>query len=377
MERIKSLLDAGVIAGVFPGGVLLAAHGGRVVSLLGAGMAAVTPKPAPMRTDTVFDLASLTKVCATTLAMMKLVDDGALGLDQALSELIPSSHLADKGALTPRMLLTHSAGLPDWRPFFLKLAGVPPGHRKAVLRGWIVQEPFAYAPGKGSLYSDLGFMLLQWVIEEKTRTTLSQYVGKAFYRPLGLKRTLFMSRGDVENPSHPSIPKRGSPGASEFAASEDCPWRKRVLQGEVHDENAFALGGCSGHAGLFSTAEEVFVIVGMLRGHFRAERHDFFRPETVREFWRRQDLVAGSDWALGWDTRAAEGSSAGRHFSRNSVGHTGFTGTSIWIDPVKDVTAILLTNRVHPTRENPERIKGFRPKIHDAIMEELGMASDP
>jgi CubicO group peptidase (beta-lactamase class C family) len=157
----------------------------------------------------------------------------------------------------------------------------------------------------------------------------------------------------------------------EFAATEDCPWRKEVLRGEVHDDNAWSLGGYSGHAGLFSTAEEVYVIANMLREHFFGLRRDFFKPETVKEFFRRQDIVAGSDWALGWDTRALEGSSAGKHLSRDSVGHTGFTGTSLWMDLEKDVIAILLTNRVHPKRDN-DKIKQFRPVFHDAVMEALG-----
>jgi CubicO group peptidase (beta-lactamase class C family) len=160
----------------------------------------------------------------------------------------------------------------------------------------------------------------------------------------------------------------------EFAATEDCPWRKKVLQGEVHDDNAWTLGGYSGHAGLFSTAEDVYVIANMLREHYFGMRQDFFMPETVREFFRRQNIVKGSDWALAWDTRALEGSSAGKYFSRDSVGHTGFTGTSIWMDLEKDVIAILLTNRVHPTRNN-DKIKQFRPVFHDAVMEALGLIS--
>jgi len=156
----------------------------------------------------------------------------------------------------------------------------------------------------------------------------------------------------------------------EFAATEDCPWRKRVLQGEVHDDNAWTLGGYSGHAGLFSTAEDIYVMANMLREHYLGKRKDFLRPETVREFFRRQDVVKGSDWALGWDTRSLEGSSAGKYFSRDSVGHTGFTGTSIWMDLEKDVIAILLTNRVHPKRDN-DKIKQFRPVFHDTVMEEL------
>ncbi|MBN1103006.1 MAG: serine hydrolase, partial [Deltaproteobacteria bacterium] len=200
-----------------------------------------------------------------------------------------------------------------------------------------------------------------------------------FYEPLGLKRTFFVSNAPTSAFSKtegqglaPFERERGG-DSGVFAATEDCPWRRRILQGEVHDENAFALGGVSAHAGLFSTAEEVWILANMLREHHMGVRDDFFRPETVREFFRRQDVVAGSDWALGWDTRALEGSSAGRYFSRQSVGHTGFTGTSVWMDPVKDVTAVLLTNRVHPTREGQENMKAFRPKIHDAIMLELGI----
>jgi CubicO group peptidase (beta-lactamase class C family) len=142
----------------------------------------------------------------------------------------------------------------------------------------------------------------------------------------------------------------------------------------VHDDNAWTLGGCSGHAGLFSTAEEIYVMANMLREHYQGKREDFFKPETVREFFRRQDIVKGSDWALGWDTRALEGSSAGRYFGRDSVGHTGFTGTSIWMDLEKDVIAILLSNRVHPKRDN-DKIKQFRPVFHDAVMEELGFGT--
>jgi serine-type D-Ala-D-Ala carboxypeptidase len=270
--------------------------------------------------------------------------------------------------------------------------------RKRLLREWIIKEPFAYEPGRGNVYSDLGFMLLEWVIEEQTGLNLPQYAHEHFYGLLGLKRTFFWGTREKTNPPRPPFTKGGSIGEGRemdsrlskvphavhgnealgmsypkeaFAATEDCPWRKRVLLGEVHDDNAWALGGYSGHAGLFSTAEEVYVIANMLREHHFGTRADFFKPETVREFFRRQDVVPGSDWALGWDTRALEGSSAGKYFSRDSVGHTGFTGTSVWMDFEKDVIAILLTNRVHPTRNN-DKMKAFRPVFHEAVMEEVG-----
>jgi CubicO group peptidase (beta-lactamase class C family) len=297
---------------------------------------------------------------------MRLVDEGRIALDDSLSKLIASANLGEKNGLTLRLLLTHSAGLIDWKPFYERLRDHPLKERKRLLREWIIEEPFAYEPGKGSRYSDLGFMLLEWVIEERTGETLPEFVQKNFFEPLGLKRMFF---GGGEGRLLQGV------GKEEFAATEDCPWRKRVLQGEVHDDNAWTLGGSSGHAGLFSTAEEIYVMANMLREHYLGKRKDFFTPETVREFFRRQDIVKGSDWALGWDTRALEGSSAGRYFSRDSVGHTGFTGTSIWMDLKKDVIAILLTNRVHPKRDN-DKIKLFRPVFHDAVMEELELISD-
>jgi CubicO group peptidase (beta-lactamase class C family) len=178
-----------------------------------------------------------------------------------------------------------------------------------------------------------------------------------------LRRTLFIPA--QEDPSRSPVAKGGE---EEFAATEECSIRKRVLRGEVHDDNAWALGGYSGHAGLFSTCEEIYTIVNMLREHYLGNRFDFFKPETVREFWRRQDLVEGSDWALGWDTRALKGSSAGKYFSRNSVGHTGYTGTSIWMDLEKDVLRSFYRTVCIP---GTTKIKLYGP-IHDAIMEELG-----
>ncbi len=393
-HKIKEVLQRAIADEIFPGAVALVARGGKVVFFEHVGDRALVPERASMTRDTIFDLASLTKVFATVPTIMKLVDQGRIALEDPLSKLINSANLGDKKALTLRLLLTHSAGLIDWKPFYEKLRDQPLTDRKRLLREWIIQEPFAYEPGKGSLYSDLGFMLLEWVIEEQTGESLAEFAQRNFYGPLGLKRTFFSpsplsppARGgegrelDSHSPlSRGQAPFSGNDGTlfpvsgrnyatEEFAATEDCPWRKRVLQGEVHDDNAWTLGGYSGHAGLFSTAEEIYVMVDMLRKHFLEKRHDHFKPETVREFFRKQDIVKGSDWALGWDTRALEGSSAGKYFSRDSVGHTGFTGTSIWMDLEKDVIAILLTNRVHPKRDN-DKIKQFRPVFHDAVMEE-------
>lgn len=404
-HEIIEVLRRGIENRVFPGAVALVAREGKVLFFEDVGYRSLVPDRAPMTRDTIFDLASLTKVFATVPTVMKLMDQGRVALDDSLSKLILSANFGEKKDLSLRLLLTHSAGLIDWKPFYEKLREQPLKERKRLLREWIIGEPFAYEPGKGSLYSDLGFMLLEWVIEEKTGETLPEFAQKNFYGPLGLRRTVFRGTSEQGNPPWPPFSKgeknEGPKGGGreragerksldsrfrgnddhrvhypkeEFAATEHCPWRKRVLQGEVHDDNAWTLGGYSGHAGLFSTAEEIHVMANMLREHYLGKRKDFFRPETVREFFKRQEIVKGSDWALGWDKRALEDSSAGKHFSRDSVGHTGFTGTSIWMDLEKDVIAILLTNRVHPKRDN-EKIKQFRPVFHDAVMESLGLAN--
>jgi CubicO group peptidase (beta-lactamase class C family) len=188
---------------------------------------------------------------------------------------------------------------------------------------------------------------------------LPQYVEQHFYRPLSLQKTFFIegNRQDQYSPH-------------DFAPTEECPWRTKVIQGEVHDENAHALGGYSGHAGLFGTAEEVYEIVTLLREHYLGIRQDYLNPEMVRTFFTRQTRAEGSTWALGWDTPSLKDSSSGRFFSENSVGHLGFTGTSVWMDLEKDVVVILLTNRIHPTRDN-EKIKTFRPELHDTVMKDL------
>ncbi|MCU0597229.1 MAG: serine hydrolase [Desulfobacterota bacterium] len=378
---IEKVFKRGLDDGVFPGAVALVAQAGKIVFFEHVGHRSLMPERSPMKSDTIFDLASLTKVFATVPTIMKLVTEGRIDLDDPLSKLIPSAALGDKKDLTLRLLLAHSAGLVDWKPFYEKLREHALEKRKSLLREWIIEEPFAYEPGKGSLYSDLGFMLLEWVIEEQTGETLLEFVKGNFYGTLGLRRTLFgggEGRGQDAGLAGDDKPILTNTGRDfpreEFAATEDCPWRKRVLQGEVHDDNAWTLGGHSGHAGLFSTAEEIFVMANMLREHYQGKREDFFKPKTVREFIKRQEIVKGSDWAIGWDTRAFEGSSAGKYFSRDSVGHTGFTGTSIWMDLERDVIAILLSNRVHPKRDN-DKIKQFRPLFHDAVMEELGLVN--
>ncbi len=362
-DRIKKLLNGGVREGVFPGAVLLVARKGRVEFFVEVGNRSFGPQALCMTKGTIFDLASLTKPLSTTLAVMKLVDEAKIDLDQSLGNLLPATIPTDKKTLTPRLLLCHCAGFADWKPFYLELEHVAVEKRKEWLRECLLNMPLVYRPGEESLYSDLGFMILEWIVEEMAGMPLHRFLEKNFYIPLSLNNTYF---------STDARPARFA--EDQFAPTEDCSWRKKIVSGYVHDENAFALGGYSGHAGLFGTAEEVYALVNLLRNHFFGQRDDYLRPETVRMFFTRQDLVKGSTWALGWDTPSSEDSSSGKYFSRNSVGHLGFTGTSVWMDLDRDIIVVFLTNRVHPTRNN-EKIRAFRPRIHDRVMEEMGEAS--
>ncbi len=349
-------------AGVYPGAVLLVARAGRIACLETAGHRAYGTTTGRVRPETIFDLASLTKPLATTLALMKLVGEGRLALDQPLGEVLEEEIPHDKQALSVRQLLSHCAGLAGWHPFFRQPLQGDPSLRKRAVRKWILQLPLHYPPGTRALYSDLGFMLLEGVVEAAGGLGLAAYVKRHFYDPLGLKRT-FLDQGGA----------LGRYGAEAFAPTEVCPWRHEVMLGAVHDENAFALGGHSGHAGLFGTAEEVHTLMIFLRDHYLRRRTDTLAGGVLGCFWQRQATPPGSTWALGWDTPAPQDSSTGRYFSAHSVGHLGFTGASVWMDLEKDVEVILLTNRIHPRRENL-KIRAFRPRLHDAVMVQLGFA---
>ncbi len=357
-QRIQALLQKGVMESIYPGAVLLIARHGIITFFEAVGYGRLPPEPIPMRKKTIFDLASLTKPLATTLCLMKLMDKGQIDLDYLLTDVLPASMLYDKRDLSLRQLLNHSAGFSDWKPFYLELVKHPVDERKKLVRQWIMEEPLEYRPGAKCRYSDLGFIILEWIVEEISGHTLKQFVDDYFYRPLGLK-ILYLN---INRPSKGMAHKT-------FAATENCPWRKRIIQGEVHDENAYALGGYSGHAGLFGDCKGIFQIVNVLREHFLGERKDYFKQKTVESIFKRQKIVQDSTWALGWDTPSSHDSSSGHFFSSNSVGHLGYTGTSVWFDLEKDIIVIFLTNRIHPTRTN-QKLKLFRPILHDAIMEE-------
>ncbi len=364
LRNLKEILEQGLLEGAFPGAVLLVAQEEEIVIHQEVGLRSVKPKQEPMTKETIFDLASLTKPLATTLAIMKLVDQGKIFLDQSLSEIIGSGSLKEKGSLTPRLLLNHSAGFAAWKPLYSDLVKEKVGERRRILRRRILEEPLAYSPGKECLYTDWGFMILEWIIEEVSGMPMHRFPDDHFYKPMSLKRT-FIYTGELPTGFDKAM----------FAATKDCPLRNRIIRGEVEDDVAYALSGYSGHAGLFATAEDLYALVALLRDHYYGKRDDFLSPEIVREFFRRQDIVEGCTWALGWDTPSPENSSSGKYFSPKSVGHLGFTGTSVWMDLEKDMVVVFLTNRTLTTDDN-EKIRAFRPRIHDLIMEELGVSGE-
>ena len=247
-DRIAELLNEGVKTGVYPGAVLLIALGGQILFLKAAGiLSTVSPRP-EAKIDSIYDLASLTKPLAATLAVMGLVDRSIISLDAKLGEILPDSVPRDKRDISVRLLLCHSSGFPDWKPYYSELIKYNPDDRKNIVRQWILKEPLEYHPGKNSKYSDLGFMLLEWIIEVSSGMKMAELVAEYYFKTLGLKRTFLME-------------KMAPFSLNEIAATEECPWRKRIVHGEVHDENAYAMGGYSGHAGLFGCAEEVFILL--------------------------------------------------------------------------------------------------------------------
>ena len=321
-----------------------------------------------MRQDTIFDLASLTKPLATSVAVMTLVNEGRIRLDEPVARVLPAFGGGEKEQITCRHLLSHCSGLAAWRPYYREVLAEgekegadfsgSPRAREIVYR-CLDREELAHPPGEKAVYSDLGFILVGRLVELASGRALDEYCEERVFRPLGLADTAFVPLGGG----------RRRPCPQRFAPTEVCPWRKKLLCGEVHDDTAWIVGGVAGHAGLFATAGDVDRLVAELTACYRGAP-GFLPAAVVREFWTRSGAVSGSTWALGWDTPSRTASSAGRHFSASSVGHLGFTGTSVWVDLEREVSVVLLTNRVHP-RRNDERIKAFRPVLHDLVMETL------
>jgi CubicO group peptidase (beta-lactamase class C family) len=350
---------------------------GADVAFEGAfGFRTLQPERSPMRLDTVFDLSSLTKPLATTIAIMTLVRDAKLRLDDRVTRFFHNFGVHGKSHVTFRQLLAHCSGLAAWRPYYQQIAvGEKSGKinfmasrgAKEFVYEEIHRERPEYSPGSKTLYSDLNFMLLGEVVEQVTGVALNRFCRDKIFRPLALRATDFI---DISQ----NRARRLEPVREMFAPTSFCPLRKRWLIGEVDDENAYAMGGVAGHAGLFAPVQEVDHLAHELLRCYSG-KSDLIPQRIVREFWSRDKVVNGSTWALGWDTPSTEYSSSGHHFSASAIGHLGFTGTSIWIEPEREIVVSLLTNRVHPRRDN-QAIRDLRPRIHDLVMQALGEKKD-
>ena len=375
---LARLIDSAIAGRAFPGGVVAVGRHDTVLYLRAFGRMTYRG-PADRRTGgptgrvsvhTVYDLASLTKVVGLTTAMMQLVEEGRVALDSPAVRYVPEfSH----PEITVRQLLTHSSGLPAWKPFFRQ------AHSREEMFALVDAEPLEAPPGTRMAYSDLGAMVLTQILEHVTGERIDRYLGTHLLRPLGMRETRY-------------LPPRT--WRSRIAPTEvDTTWRSRLVWGEVHDENAAAMGGISGHAGLFGAAPDLVKFAQMMLNGGRTggpvrrgiggsgdrrtdgptDRTDgprqIVRPETI-ELFTRSDRPEFSSRALGWDTPDGQ-NSAGTRMSSSAFGHTGFTGTSIWIDPQQDLFVILLTNRVYPTRENT-KIMEVRRQVADLAAETAG-----
>lgn len=368
VDRVRATLLAAIDAGVFPGAVVHVRRRGQVWCEAAVGRTAQPPIGLSVTPHTLYDLASLTKPLATTTAVLQLIQDAVLHLDDPIACHLQELRGTPIGEAMVWHLLTHSSGLPGWRPYYERLSeeagtsepvlGESSNAERAL--GFIRSEQLEFVPGERSLYSDLGFILLGWIVERLSWRSLAEFCRSRIYDPIGAWPLAFVPRGQT-------VAKLFGPG-SVVAPTEQDSWRGRLLEGEVHDENAYALGSVAGHAGLFGTAQAVACVAQAWLDAWSGKAGRF-SSDLVRRFVARQTVIPSSTWAMGWDTPSRSGSSAGTHFSNKAFGHLGFTGTSIWVDPAEQLVVVMLSNRVHPTRHN-DGIKTFRPMIHDVIWEE-------
>src|SRR5580765_6282498 len=350
-QRAFDLLRSGIEQRAFPGASVAITHNSRLVAHKGLGHFTYAPDSPAVKADTVFDLASVTKALATTSACMILYERAQFKLDQPLVELLPEfagsagNNDPQRRAVTLHMLLAHSSGLPAYIKLFQT------AHTKEALLKQAFAVPLTAAPGTRAEYSDIGFILLGQAIERLTHGPLDQFCQHEIFAGLNLETACFNPPADWK----PSIPP----------TEDDRTFRHRLVQGEVNDENASVMGGVAGHAGCFARALDVSIFAHcMLRGGT-----PLVSRETLELFTRRENFPPGTSRTLGWDT-PSQPSQSGKYFSSRSYGHLGYTGTSLWIDPDRQLSVTLLTNRTWPDRGS-QLIKQIRPAFHNAVIEAI------
>ena len=350
-EAADQALQSAIADKAFPGAVYAIGHRNTLVRMQAHGRHTYDSGAKAMRVDAIFDLASLTKVVATTSVAMRAVEVGALRLDYPVAALVSEFSGDDKDQVTVRSLLTHTSGLPAYVEFFRDYdpGAAGPAVRQAILQR-IYSTPLEATPGTRYAYSDLGIILLGEVLTRALGEPFWQYAEREVFGPLEMHATRWL----------PPLEWR-----SRIPPTERDPWRGRLVWGHVHDENTYAMGGIAPHAGLFSTAGDLAIFAQTLLNGGTYRHHRTLRRNTIESWTRRQGNVEGSSRALGWDT--ARPSEMWSMFSPTAYGHTGFTGTSLWLDPSRELFVVLLTNRVHPSRESRRHLKA-RIDFHQAVV---------
>lgn len=346
-KRALAVLSQGCEQRAFPGAAFAVARDGTTVLQGAVGRFTYDDSSDDVTLSTVFDIASVTKAVATTSMAMLLYERGQLNLQQSVVEILPEFEQTDsrRGLVTVEMLLAHSSGLPAYVKLFQQARD-----RESLLR-MALKVPLEQDPGTHADYSDIGFILLGELLERVSANKLDSFCSHEIFLPLGMQSTCFQPDPEIRR----SIPP----------TRDGQDFRQRVVQGEVHDENASVMGGVSGHAGLFSNTTDLVDFSATMLGMGT----QLFDPETINLFTRRQRMPAGTSRALGWDTPSSP-SQSGKHFSLRSFGHLGYTGTSLWIDAERKIAISLLTNRTWPDNQS-QLIKQVRPAFHDALMEEV------
>ena len=359
-KKLYKIFGKALKNSVFPGAAVGIGAGRGIKEKYSAvfGRLSFLPGYEKLTAEVYYDLASLTKPLVTSLAVLCLIKDKKIALSHTLDDLLEQEIDIEKQKITLFHLLNHCSGLPAHRYYHLELIKYPCEERLIKLISFICAEPLIYETGKLSVYSDLGFMLLGRIVEIKSGKKLAEYIKEKIFSPLGLENDLFFN--NIEKP------KKGI-----YAPTADCPWRHKIVCGVVHDDNCYALGGVAGHAGLFGNIRGVLDLVCFLSA-CQQEKAGLtsFNNDDLRKFLKKQDKVTSSSWALGFDTPSPGCSSGGKLISPQSVGHLGFSGTSFWIDPVRELVMVLLSNRIHPDPAN-EKIKQFRPYFHDTVIDVL------
>jgi serine-type D-Ala-D-Ala carboxypeptidase len=355
------VLLTAVRGGVFPGASVVIGYRRQRVRVQ-AGRLTYDQHSQAVAPETLFDCASLTKVVATATMAAILLDRDALNLDTQLADFSPEFLHADdplansRRDVTIRHLLAHTSGLPAYAKFYLQ------ARRPDDVLTQAMHLPLACKPGAQRVYSDVGFILLGAALEQAAqgigvhKHSLDTFCAREIFQPLRMVNTLFNPPRELSDSIAPT--------------EWDDAFRRRLVQGEVHDENAWIMGGVAPHAGLFSTADDLAVFCQFMLDAGNWKGRQLIKRETIAEFTRTHAAFAGAPRALGWD-KPSPSSSSGKYFSPASYGHLGFTGTSVWVDPEKQLYVVLLTNRIHPTRAN-EAIRKFRPAFHDVVVEALG-----